>query len=188
MVGIIFTLRRLFGWGGHRIAAELKAREIGQVRGKTVYKLFERLGLSVKVYALKGHSDGIACQRHEKDRPNAQWHIDLKHARLSDGSTVYIYVIVDGCSRYALAAVAGRSATTEWVARVAQATRDRCGKPDEGVFRRSGCAGAGGTGDRSQPLTDALQLGRVNAYLSQAALCRNNPPATHCSRLEVQRS
>ncbi|GEM_PF-1468877 len=30
VVGIIFTLQRLFGWGGHRIAAELKGREIVQ--------------------------------------------------------------------------------------------------------------------------------------------------------------
>jgi transposase InsO family protein len=133
VVGIICTLRRLFGWGGHRMAAELKEREIGQVSGKTVYKVFERLGLPVKVYALKGRSDGIAYRRYEKDRPNAQWHIDLKHARLRDGSKVYICVIVDDYSRYALAAVAGTSATTEWVAQVAQATIRRCGKPEEMV-------------------------------------------------------
>lgn len=133
VVGVICVLRRLFGWGGHRIAAELKEREISQVSGKTVYKIFERLGLSVKVYALKGRSDGIAYQRYEKERPNAQWHIDLKHARLSDGSKVYICVIVDDYSRYALAAVAGTSATTEWVARVARATMDHCGKPTEMV-------------------------------------------------------
>ena len=131
VVGIIYVLRRLFGWGGQRIAAELRAREIGQVSGRTVYKIFERLGLSVKVYALKGRSDGIAYRRYEKKRPNAQWHIDLKHARLSDGSKVYICIIVDDYSRYALAAVAGTSATTEWVAQVAQATVERCGKPDE---------------------------------------------------------
>lgn len=133
VVGIIFTLRRLFGWGGHKIAAELKEREIGQVSGKTVYKIFDRLGLPVKVYALKGRSDGIAYQRYEKSRPNVQWHIDLKHATLSDGSKVYICVIVDDYSRYALAAVAGTSATTEWVARVAQMTIHRCGKPEEMV-------------------------------------------------------
>ena len=55
-----------------------------------------------------------------KKRPNQQWHIDLKHAKLSDGSKVYICIIVDDYSRYALAAVAGTSATTKWVTQVAQ--------------------------------------------------------------------
>ena len=97
--------------GGHRIAAELKRREIAQVSGRTVYKVFDRLGLPVKVYALKGRSDGIAYRRYEKRRPNAQWPIDLKHTTLSDGTKVYICVIIDDYSRYALAAVAGTSAT-----------------------------------------------------------------------------
>jgi transposase InsO family protein len=133
VVGIIFTLRRLFGWGGHRIAAELKGREIGQVSGRTVYKIFDRLGLPVKVYALKGRSDGIAYRRYEKDRPNAQWHIDLKHTTLSDGTKVYICIIIDDYSRYALAAVAGTSATTQWVTQVAQGAILRCGRPEEMV-------------------------------------------------------
>jgi transposase InsO family protein len=130
LVGIIFTLRYLFGWGGHRIAAELQGREIGQVSGQAVYKIFDRLGLPVKVYALKGRSDGIAYQRYEKKRPNAQWHIDLKHTTLRDGSKVYICIIIDDYSRYALAAVAGLSATTEWVTQIARATILRCGRPD----------------------------------------------------------
>jgi len=131
VVGIIFVLRKLFGWGGHRIAAELKARDITQVSGRTVYKVFARLGLPVKIYALKGRSDGIAYQRYEKDRPNAQWHIDLKHTTLSDGMKVYVCVIVDDYSRYALAASAGISKTTHWVASVAKETIFRCGKPDQ---------------------------------------------------------
>jgi len=133
MVGIIFTLRYLFGWGGHRIAAELKRREIAQVSGRTVYKVFERLGLPVKLYALKGRCDGIAYQRYEKKRPNAQWHIDLKHTTLSDGTRVYICIILDDYSQYALAAVAGTSATTEWVTQVAAAALERCGPPAEMV-------------------------------------------------------
>ena len=133
VVGVIFTLRRLFGWGGHRIAAELKERQIGQVSGRTVYKVFDRLGLPVKIYALQGRSDGIAYRRYEKDRPNAQWHIDLKHTTLSDGTKVYICILIDDYSRYALAAIAGTSATTEWVAQVARETIRRCGRPDEVV-------------------------------------------------------
>lgn len=130
LVGIIFTLRYLFGWGGHRIAAELQGRAIGQVSGQTVYNIFDRLGMPVKVYALKGRSDGIAYQRYEKKRPNAQWHIDLKHTTLSDGTKVYICIIIDDYSRYALAAVAGLSATTEWVTQIAREVILRCGRPD----------------------------------------------------------
>ncbi len=131
VVGIIFTLRKLFGWGGHRIAAELKERQIAQVSGQGVYNVLERLGLSVRIYALKGRSDGIAYQRYEKSRPNEQWHIDLKHAKLADGSKVYICIIVDDYSRYALAAVAGTSATTAWVTSVMQRTLERCGQPKQ---------------------------------------------------------
>jgi transposase InsO family protein len=130
VVGIVFTLRHLFGWGGHRIAAELKAREIGRISGKTVYKLFDRFSLSVKLYALKGRSEGIAYQHYEKTRPHAQWHIDIKHTTLSDGTPVYICVLVDDYSRYALAVVAGLLTSTDWVAQITQAAIRRCGRPD----------------------------------------------------------
>lgn len=133
VVGIIFTLRKLFGWGGHRIAAELKERQMAEVSGQGVYNILGRLGLPVKLYALKGRSDGIAYQRYEKARPNEQWHIDLKHAQLSDGSKVYICILVDDYSRYALAAMAGTSATTEWVTQVVQQTLRRCGQPKQVV-------------------------------------------------------
>jgi len=131
VVGVIFTLRRLFGWGGHRIAAELKERGIGQVSGQTVYDIFDRFGLSVKLYALKGRSDGIAYQPYQKDRPNAQWHTDIKHTTLSDGTKVYICIIIDDYSRYALAAIAGTKTSTEWVAQIAKETILRCGRPNE---------------------------------------------------------
>jgi transposase InsO family protein len=131
VVGVIFALRYLLGWGGYRIAAELKARQIGQVSGRTVYKVLDRMGLPIKIYALKERSDGIAYRRYEKSRPNAQWHIDLKHSTLSDGRKVYICIIVDDYSRCALAAVAGLSATTEWVTQVARAAIQRCGHPDQ---------------------------------------------------------
>jgi len=95
--------------------------------------MFERLGLSVKGYALKGRSDGIAYKRYEKTRPNAQWHIDLKHSTLSDGTKVYICIIIDDSSRYALAAVAGISKTTQWVTQVMKKAILRGGVPQEMV-------------------------------------------------------
>jgi transposase InsO family protein len=131
IVGIIFTLRHQLGWGGHRIAAELKKRGIAKVAGRTVYKIFDRLGLPVKVYALKGKSDGIAYRRYEKNRPNAQWHIDLKQTCLADGSKVYICIVIDDYSRYALAAAVGLEKTTEWTAQVTEQTVKKSGTPDE---------------------------------------------------------
>ena len=131
VVGIIFTLRHQLGWGGHRIAAELKERGIAKISGRTVYKIFDRLGLPVRVYALKGKSDGIAYRRYEKNRPNAQWHIDLKQTCLADGTKVYVCIIIDDYSRYALAAVVGLEKTTEWTARVTEQTVGKGGTPDE---------------------------------------------------------
>jgi transposase InsO family protein len=131
VVGIIFTLRHQLGWGGHRIAAELKERKIWSMCGRTVYNIFDRLGIAVKTYALKGRSDGIKYRRYEKKRPNQQWHIDLKHTTLSDGSKVYICILIDDYSRYALAAVAGLHKTSEWVTSITQAAIDRAGCPNE---------------------------------------------------------
>jgi len=128
---IIFTLRHQLDWGGHRIAAELKARGIAQISGRTVYKLFERLGLPVKIYALKGKSEGIAYRRYEKKRPNAQWHIDLKQTSLVDGTQVYICIVIDDYSRYALAAVVGLEKTTDWTADTTQQTIQKAGTPDQ---------------------------------------------------------
>lgn len=133
VVGIIFTLRTLVGWGGHRIAAELKARGIAHICGQTVYNIFRRLGLEVKVYALKGKSDGIAYRRYQAKRPNEKWHIDLKQTQLSDGSTVYICIIIDDYSRCALAAVAGWHKSTRWVSRVSQQAIRQAGQPDSVV-------------------------------------------------------
>lgn len=129
VVEVIYVLRKLFGWGGHRIAAELERRAIGKVSGQGVYNIFERLGLPVKVYALKGRSEGIAYRRYEKKRPNEQWHIDLKHLKLTDGTKVYVCVILDDYSRYALAAVAGTQRTTQWVRSVTEQTFLRAGHP-----------------------------------------------------------
>jgi len=131
VVSIIFTLRHQLGWGGGRIAKELKQRQIGKVSGRTIYKILDRLGLPIKLYALKGRSDGIAYQRYEKNRPNAQWHIDLKYAWLADGTQVFICVLVDDYSRYAIAAVAGLTNTTEWVSQVARQAFARAGQPAE---------------------------------------------------------
>lgn len=57
---------------------------------------------------------------------------------MSNGTQVYICIIIDDYSRYALAAVAGTSATTDWVAQVAQETLLRCAQPEE-MASDNGC-------------------------------------------------
>jgi hypothetical protein len=78
--------------------------------------------LPIKLYVLKGRSDGIAYQRYEKDRLNAQWHINLKYAWLADRTQVSICgsVAKRDYSCYAFAAVADLTHTTEWVSQVAR--------------------------------------------------------------------
>ena len=132
VVGLIFALRHQKGWGGHRIAAELKRRDlVDHLTGRTVYKILDRLGLPVKTYALKGQSDGIAYRRYEKGWPNAQWHIDLKQTTLADGTTVYICGILDDHSRYVVAAVVGPEKTSRWTAQVTRQAIRQNGQPDE---------------------------------------------------------
>jgi transposase InsO family protein len=48
-----------------------------------------------------------------------------------DGTTVYICIVVDDYSRYALAAVVGLEKTTEWTADVTQHTVQKAGTPDQ---------------------------------------------------------
>jgi transposase InsO family protein len=129
--GIIFTWRHQLGWGGHRIAAELKRRGIATISGRTVYKILDRLGLPVKPYALKGKSDGIAYLRYEKTRPNIQWHLDLKETQLADGTTVYICIVIDDHSRYVLLALVGLEKTAAFTAQAVKEAVDKGGKPLE---------------------------------------------------------
>lgn len=129
VVDIIYTLRKRLGWGGHRIAAELKERGIWQVSGQTVYRIFARLGLPVKTYALKAPSAGISYRRYEAKRPNYLWHIDLKQLKLSDGTPVYIAIVLDDYSRYVITAQAGFHKTSIWAATVMQQAISLVGQP-----------------------------------------------------------
>ena len=69
---------------GHHIAAELEARGIASISGQKVYNIPARP--AGQGLALKGRSDGIAYPRYEKEHLNEQWHIDLRHLTLTDGT------------------------------------------------------------------------------------------------------
>ena len=131
VIGIIFTWRHQLGWGGHRIAAELKRRGLAKVSGQTVYNIFDRLGLAVKPYALKGKSAGIAYRRYETARPNIQWHLDLKQTALADGTTVYVCIVIDDYSRYVLLALVGLDKTATFTAQAVKAAVTTAGQPAE---------------------------------------------------------
>jgi putative transposase len=129
VVDIIYTIRKELGWGGHRLAAELKKRDIWQLSGQTVYRIFERLGLPVKTYALKGRSLGISYRRYTAKGPNQLWHIDLKHLKLSDGTPLYIAIVIDDYSRYVITAQAGFHKTSAWTTPVMQQALSLAGAP-----------------------------------------------------------
>lgn len=133
VVGLILTLRDYFGWGGQRIAAELDKRGLATVSHAGVYGVLQRHGRPLKRYALKGRSDGIAYRRYRSSRPNRQWHIDFKQTALADGTKVWICVLIDDYSRYALSAMAGLSATTGWTCQVVRATLAAYGRPGQVV-------------------------------------------------------
>ena len=106
--GLIVLLRVKYGWGQHRISAELKRRGIYTLSHKGVRKVLDRHpGVKIKVYHLRGKSNGIAYQRWGRSLPNELWHVDFKGPiRLANGCEAYIMVLVDARSRYCVACVA----------------------------------------------------------------------------------
>ncbi|MCP3906492.1 MAG: transposase [Oceanicoccus sp.] len=167
VIGIIFTWRHQLGWGGHRIAAELKRRKIASISGRTVYKIFDRLGLPVKPYALKGKSAGIAYRRYQKTRPNIQWHMDLKQTKLTDGTIVYICIVIDDHSRYVLLALVGLEKTATFTAQAVKNAVTKAGQPLE-IMTDNGR-------EFSSPWEESLtQFGRQLAQLNIAHL--TSPP------------
>jgi transposase InsO family protein len=106
--GLIVLLRVQYGWGQHRISAELKRRSIYSLSHKSVRKILDRQpGVTIRVYHLRAKSNGIAYRRWGRSLPNALWHIDFKGpVRLEDGHEAYIVVLIDARSRYCVACVA----------------------------------------------------------------------------------
>jgi len=106
--GLVVLLRVKYGWGQHRISAELKRRGIYSLSHKSVRKILDHHpGVEIKLYHLRAKSDGIAYQRWGRSLPNALWHIDFKESiRLENGEEAHILILVDARSRYCTACVA----------------------------------------------------------------------------------
>lgn len=106
--GLVVLLRVTYGWGQHRLSAELKRRGIYSLSHKSVRKILDRQpGVNIKVYHLRGKSEGIAYRRWGRSLPNGLWHIDFKGPiRLQNGEEAHVVVLIDARSRYCVACVA----------------------------------------------------------------------------------
>ncbi len=106
--GLVVLLRLQYGWGQHRISAELKRRQVYTLSHRSVRKILDaHPGVTIRTYHLVGKSNGIAYQRWGRSCPNDLWHIDFKGPiRLEDGTEAEIVVLIDARSRYCVACVA----------------------------------------------------------------------------------
>lgn len=106
--GLVALIRLRYGWGQHRISAELKRRGIYRISHKSVRKILDRApGVTIQVYHLQAKRNGIAYQRWGRSAPNELWHIDFKGPiPLENGKRAYAVVLLDAYSRYCVACVA----------------------------------------------------------------------------------
>ena len=131
VVGFIVLLRCRLGWGAQRIAAKLSAKGIADISHTTVHRMFKRYHLPTKTYHPKAKSNGIAYRRYQKRAPNQMWHLDFAGPfQLTDGP-VYLLVVVDDSSRFALAMEVLESQETQNVTAVLDRLFDQYGAPEE---------------------------------------------------------
>ncbi len=106
--GLVVLLRLQYGWGQHRISAELKRRQVYSLSHRSVRKILDaQPGVTIRTYHPKGKSNGIAYRRWGRSCPNDLWHIDFKGPlSLTDGTEAEIVIIIDARSRYCVSAQA----------------------------------------------------------------------------------
>jgi transposase InsO family protein len=126
VIQIIVMLRRHLHWGGARIAAELKSRQIYTISSQGVYNLFKRYRVYTRTYHPVGKRVGIAYKRLTVTRPNEVWHLDFAGPFLTHEQRKYwVLVVVDAYSRFLLTLqVVDSLETTTVIAHLAQAFRE----------------------------------------------------------------
>jgi transposase InsO family protein len=132
--GLVVLLRVRYGWGQHRISAELKRRGIYSLSHKSVRKILDHQpGVTVKVYHPRAKRNGIDYRRWGRSLPNELWHIDFKGPiRLDNGREASILVLVDARSRYCTACVAQEGDfNTEQTQKVCQRAFEQFGRCDK---------------------------------------------------------
>lgn len=103
VIQIILMLRRVLHWGGDRIAAELKSRQIYSISGQGVYNLFKRYRVYTRTYHPKGKRVGIAYTRLKATRENETWHGDFAGPFITtSGQKCWVLLVVDAYSRMLL--------------------------------------------------------------------------------------
>lgn len=124
-------LRTLCGWGAIRIAAELANKGIARISHQTVHRMFVKYHLPTKTYHPKGKSNGIRYRRYRKRAPNELWHVDFAGPFQSASQQVYVLVVVDDYSRFALAIEGMPSRETAQVTAILERLFEQYGTPQE---------------------------------------------------------
>ena len=117
--------------GAQRIAAELKSKGIANISHQTVHRAFKKYHLPTKTYHPKGKSNGIRYKRYRKQAPNQMWHLDFAGPiQIADGQ-VYVLLVIDDYSRFALALEVLNSQKTETVKTVLENLFNQYGTPEQ---------------------------------------------------------
>jgi len=102
-IAFIVLLKYRLGWGAKLFAAELKSKGICDLSHTTVHRIFRKYHLKTKTYHPRGKSNGICYKRYRSQVPNQLWHLDFAGPFQLNERQVYLLVVVDDYSRYALA-------------------------------------------------------------------------------------
>jgi len=131
VIQIILMFRSLLGWGGDRIAQELKSRSIYTISGQGVYNLLKRYRVPTQSYHPVGRRVGIAYKRVQATHPNETWHLDFAGPFVNqEGQKVWVLVVVDAYSRLLLTLTVVDSLATPVVQEHLAALFTQYGKPD----------------------------------------------------------
>jgi len=152
VVELIVYLRRMLGWGGARIAAELKRRGIYSISHQGVYDLFRRYHLPTRTYHPTGKRDGIRYRRYRVRRPHQLWHLDwLGPIQTSSGEKVYFLVIIDDYSRYLVDLRVCRHADAETAISVLREAFQQHSTPEQIMTDNARCFVSGWEEHRENP-------------------------------------
>ena len=131
IISFVVLLRTLCEWGALRIAAELRNKGIVQVSHMTVHRMFKKYYLPTKTYHPKGKSNGIRYRRYRKRAPNELWHVDFAGPFPLASQQVYVLVVVDDYSRFALTIEGISSQETAQVKAILERLFSQYGTPKE---------------------------------------------------------
>ena len=131
IVSFILLLRTYLSWGAIRIAKELADKGICRISHQTVHRIFKKYHVKTRTYHPKGKSNGIRYRRYRKRAHNMMWHLDFAGPFSIASEKVYVLVVIDDYSRFALALEVLPSQETWRVTSVLEQLFAKYGSPDE---------------------------------------------------------